>query len=522
MRKHLLTLFGAFAGLLALAGATLAEEFKVEGYTNGLSFAPGETLEFHVSTPAPSYDITIARSGVTDEVVWRKEGIKGGEYPSPEDAYAKGPGWPVSESLEIPADWRSGFYIVTFRATSEDGRIAEWEHFFVLRSANPGQENDAVLVIATSTYNAYNNWGGCNLYEGCYEVSLHRPIMRGLISKPDIERSRIADTGEPSEGFVPDYLNWMQEHDFPMWVGAAGWASYEQHFVRWAEAEGYSFDYATSEDLEFRPELLDNYKLMVSVGHDEYWSWNMRDAVESRIDKGLNVAWFVGNSVYWQTRYSDDGRSMISYKNDAHEKDPVKGTDQAHLLTTIWSDRSLNRPEGSLLGLSFNYAGYTRIGGATPHSSGGYQVYRPDHWVFEGTGLRWGDNLGVKDTIVGYEVDGLRYTIDEEGFPVPTGEGGTPTDAIILGMAPASLWNPEETPESFMAHTSDAEVAAIALYGDRTKWPRFKRGMAAMVIFDRGEGTVFNAGSTDWVHGLVGGDAKVEQVTRNVLNRLAQ
>lgn len=512
----------ALIALLLLPLAAAAEQARIEGYTNGFSFAPGEEVTFHVSTNAPAYSIRIMRSGVINETVWEKGGIPGAEHPVPDKAWEVGAQWPVSERLEIPADWRSGYYIVVFRTQGVDGSQDQSEHFFVLRSARPGKTSKTLLVIPTSTYNAYNNWGGSGLYEGAHKASILRPMMPGVITKPEVDTVRVADLGEPNEGYEPDVAAYLQKYGFPLWVLATGWASYEQPFVRWAEAEGYRFDYATSDDLELRPELLDNYRLMVSVGHDEYWSWNMRDAVESRIEKGLNVAWFVGNSVYWQVRFEDNGTAMVCYKYNVEKRDPVWGTDQQHLITTIWSDRRIKRPENHLLGLSFNYAGYTRIAGATPRSAGGYQVYRPEHWIFENTGLRWGDQLGIKDTIVGYEVDGLRYTIDADGYPVPTGEDGTPKNAQILALAPASLWNLEDTPQAFMGELSDAEVAAQAITGDRANWRRFRRGMAAMVTFQRGKGTVFNAGTTDWVYGLKGGDRMVEQVTRNVLNRLSQ
>ena len=35
---------------------------------------------------------------------------------------------------------------------------------------------------------------------------------------------------------------------------------------------------------------------MLSVGHDEYWSWEMRDAVEGFVAAGGNVAFFSGNT----------------------------------------------------------------------------------------------------------------------------------------------------------------------------------------------------------------------------------
>lgn len=512
----------AVIALITLPFSAYATQTKIEGYTNALSFAPGEKVGFHVSTTAPSYSIRIARSGVIDEIVWEKSGIPGKNHPVPERAWERGPGWPESLSLEIPADWRSGYYIITFMTHGVAGHRDQSEHFFVLRSANPGKDTKTVMMIPTSTLNAYNSWGGNNLYESATKVGLQRPISPGFITKPELEDSRIADIGEPNENYEADFFKWLEKHDLPQWVGAAGWATYEHPFVRWAEGEGYRFDYMTSEDLILRPELLDQYQLMVSVGHDEYWSWEMRDVLENRIEKGLNVAWFTGNSVYWQVRYENDNMTMVCYKPPTNPDPLQNNSEQKHLVTSIWSDPKIGRPENSLLGLSFNHGGYARIGGATPYSAGGYQIYRPDHWVFENTGLRWGDQLGNEDFVVGYEVDGIMYTIDEEGYPVPTGKDGTTTSATILGLAPASLWNEEETPQFILGSIPDAELAALVITGDRKNWRQFTRGNSAMIIFPKGKGTVFNAGSTDWIYGLKGGDRRVEQVTRNVLNKLSQ
>jgi len=49
----------------------------------------------------------------------------------------------------------------------------------------------------------------------------------------------------------------------------------------WAEGNGYTLDYAVNSDLEDHPELLQSYKLVLSVGHDEYWSSGMRDSLEA-------------------------------------------------------------------------------------------------------------------------------------------------------------------------------------------------------------------------------------------------
>ena len=37
-----------------------------------------------------------------------------------------------------------------------------------------------------------------------------------------------------------------------------------------------------------------------------------------------------------------------------------------------------------------------------------------------------------------------------------------------------------------------------------------------------GGGTVITSGSTDWAHGLAGRDRHIEQITRNILDRLSQ
>ena len=177
---------------------------------------------------------------------------------------------------------------------------------------------------------------------------------------------------------------------------------------------------------------------MLSVGHDEYWSWGMRDAVDAFVERGGNLAIFSGNTAYWQVRYEDDGRTMVCYKYAAREHDPVMGTDRQRLLTSIWSDPLIGRPENLTTGLSFCRGGYVRFGRAVPRSTGAYTVWRPEHWAFDGTNLRYGDPLGLGSYIVAYEVDGCDLKL-KDGLPSPTGADGTPADMAVLASAPARL-----------------------------------------------------------------------------------
>src|SRR5260221_5000598 len=98
--------------------------------------------------------------------------------------------------------------------------------------------------------------------------------------------------------------------------------------VRWLEAEGYDVSYATNVDVDVDPRLLRSHKAFLAVGHDEYWSWKMRDNVEQARDAGINLGFFSGNTSYWQVRFEaslitgDAGRTMVGYK-DFWAQDPI-------------------------------------------------------------------------------------------------------------------------------------------------------------------------------------------------------
>ena len=75
------------------------------------------------------------------------------------------------------------------------------------------------------------------------------------------------------------------------------------------------------------------------VGHDEYWSRNMRDNVIEGRDAGVNLGIFASNVLFWQVRFEPSStgiadRTMVSYKELA-SMDPVS---DPSLATTRWRD----------------------------------------------------------------------------------------------------------------------------------------------------------------------------------------
>ena len=89
---------------------------------------------------------------------------------------------------------------------------------------------------------------------------------------------------------------------------------------------------------------------------------------------------------------------------------------------------------------------------------GGYTVHRAGHWIFDGTGLGYGDVLGAGATVVGYECDGCVFTY-RDGLPYPTGEDGTPSTFEILGTCPTQHFTRETRAPS--AQAGRAERAGV-------------------------------------------------------------
>ena len=518
----------------------------VEGYCWPHSYLPGETVSLRCSSRVDQFSVAVTRVGAQREPMWERHNASAEHYEVSDKAWRAGCDWPVTAAIPIGRDWPSGFYEVAMiiapaaaaRSGHRDGHPGRLrsEAFFVVRSGEPPCDR-ALLVLSTNTYNAYNQWGGRCLYSGADRVSFARPVERGYLRRPaapfevDFDGRMASVESEPDREHCR-LQRYQAEGRYPLWTNSAGWHNWERRFVRWAESEGMQLDYAVNPDLEFVPELLEDRRLLLTVGHDEYWSWGMRQAVDSFVDGGGRWAIFGGNTMFWQVRYEDDGRTMVCHKSSARTSDPVVGGPDAHLMTGLWSDPWLAHPENRSTGLSFTRGGYCRVGDAVSDGSGAYTVHRPDHWVFDGTGLGSGDQLGLGSFVVGYEVDGcaIEWVSGTHGvaLPVPTGEDGTPVDLEILATAPARLISITddvcEAPEALwtgLDPPGDLEFVAEILFGDASgeNVARIAQGHAVISVMPQGRGLVFNAGTTDWAYGL-DANPTVQRISKNVVRGL--
>lgn len=495
----------------------------VTGYCWPQSIAPGSPVALHLSSPeGRPVAVEIARVGAERTVVWSGT-VAADDHPTPHDASANGCGWPAATAITADNDWTSGYYEVLL-TVDVDGRTRQSHAFFVVRPP-ADSANTILLQLATNTWHAYNDFGGRNLYNGGTHASLQRPMARGYLHKPDGAGRRVTTTNPPDRD-MNTHVGYIRLNHLSGWAGSAGWPDWEWPFLAWAERNGYGIDVITNADLEEHPAIVGGYELLLSVGHDEYWSGPMRDTVEGFIAGGGNVAFFSGNTALWQVRLEEpvDGTAsvMVGYKG-MFKNDPVYGTDRIGELTSIWSDHLIGRPENEMTGVSFNRGGYHRIGKRVTSGAGGYTVYRPEHWMFDGTGIDYGDVLGAASTAVGYECDGCDYTV-VDGLPYPTGSDGTPESFEILGMVPAAHFTrttaarPPKPDEP-----SEIEFLASRIFDSRDEEAvaRIAHGQAMLGTYTSpGGGTVITSGSTDWAHGLAGRDEQIEQITRNILDRL--
>lgn len=475
-----------------------------QAYPARLSLDPGETLVLHVSTEMPEFRVQIYRQGATLQWFATSEWFAGGYY-QPRAANADFL-WP-EYAIRTGYDWPSGAYIAMIETRDRSGVVyppdtstADGElgkALFVLRRAASSRAT-LLYKLATNTYHAYNhgrdtddfgNQVGGNLVANMkehyidvtfagYAVSMLRP---GGGTGGDWQDGGFAATqNDPYDAS-------SRRNNFAHW---------DAKMIQWLESNRYEVDYCTDVDLhqDAKGLLLDAnvYRMMLSVGHDEYWSWEMRENLARFVRNGGNVAFFSGDVMRWRVNYIDRDSAFYVHK----DKRGATGYDH-------WWDHQ-SYPSNFHTGVGGRNAGYA-LGLIDP---AGYTVRNTNHWVFRGTGLVDGDLVASRERLLSYRPDGARFQrdpktldvyldIDNDGNSVDR----TPHRFRILG--------------SFETGVNDTPIPGWSF--DRREPGDAPRG--ATMGLHTNVGTVFTGGTTEWPR-VVGVDPVVEQITHNVLRHL--
>jgi hypothetical protein len=352
---------------------SLGGEHEIEGYAGRASVRPGESFPLFVSTQARSFRVTAFRMGWYHgdgaRKVWQSGSVRGhaqgaaGLTPATRTIAVD---W--DPALTVPTDdWPAGAYVLRLDADSGAQRYVP----VIVRSADTSGK--VVLRHAIQTWQAYNTWGGYDLYKGPSGAYSERSLAVSLDRPYNLR-------------------------------GADMFLTYERNAVKLAESLGLPLAYVTDTDIAADSHLLDGAAALISLGHDEYWTPAERATVTAARDAGTNLAFLGANAMFRRTRLepasgaaasagaatSPGDRLVVCYKTD-YELDPLYGKHNA-AVTSDWRGAPAPDPESSLIGTV--YEGYP--------ANAAYVVTSPHSWVFAGTGVTAGERF---PNLVGIEYD---------------------------------------------------------------------------------------------------------------------
>ena len=336
----------------------------IEGYLNVTSAQRGESVDLFATTVAPTFTVEAYRmgwyQGLGARLVWTSPPVPGKVQAGATRIAATNSyeaRWEKSTSIAIDDTWPVGSYLLKLVAATGQQR---WVPLTVRDDASTAAY---VILNAVSSWQAYNRWGGCSLYD--------------CSAGGSGERSKMVSFDRPYDK-VTD--------------GSGDFIGNELPLIMRAEERGLDVTYITSVDLHQRAGLLTQHKALVSLGHDEYWSKAMFDGAEGARNAGVNLAFLGANAVYRQVRFEPSAvgpdRHMVNYRSTA---DPIRSTDPAQ-TTVSFRESPLNRPEAQLIGEQYQ---------CNPVRAD-LIVSEASSWIWAGVGVADGDHLEI---VVGSEYD---------------------------------------------------------------------------------------------------------------------
>ncbi len=399
----------------------------VDVYPAEWSIARGDTIRLKVRSTTP-YAVRVLRLGWYGGAGAREVASATGRppnpqpYPTPDPDYGLAEAkWSVTDQFTTDATWTPGLYVA--RVEQQGGK--QGLTFFVVRDDGVQPKAPILLVVGTHTHQAYNAWpgperGGKSLY--------------GFNSSPS----------HPSQSIGTLNQAVRVSYDRPFFVGGgtADVGGYEYPFVRWLEKNGYEVAYATDLDLHRDPGLAKGRRVVAFSGHEEYTTWEMFDNVIAARDAGTNFLFLSGDTWSWQVRLEAGAAgphsTVVGYKEswvkDPEQREAYKLREAGNVedakkhfrkVTRGWKNletdpgRGIDLRRPGMLITGVQSSGIIRDAAGNPMHGGLYPwahmtVDAPDHWLFEGTGLKRGD---VLPNVFGYEVDStMRGTPDYVAF----------------------------------------------------------------------------------------------------------
>jgi hypothetical protein len=448
---------------------------EIEGFADQTSVNVSGTIDFYVdvrddpNNTDPNFMLEIYRMGWYGglggrTMTWNHNGqpatyarLHGARQPVPQmgeagviDCLGQTPSsrnWVSTYSLVVPSDWVSGVYLakLTTLTTGKQSYI-----IFIVREDS--RSSDFLFQCSVTTYQAYNPWGGNSFYSyPCDE------IIPPCTEPPCCTPASAVSFNRPYAGMPFEPFGYgLGAGEFFVQINR-GWLAWEYNMARWLERQGYDVTYSTSIDTHRPWPASKRIKTFLSVGHDEYWSPEMRSNVSAARGVGVNLAFFSANSC-WNRILFDSAARQFGYIG------PWRGS---HL------NNSTDYPaEIELIGVEFVYNSVT----SDMKLRNPLEVPLGRRWFFDHIqGLNIEANR-ILTGLLGYELDGDW----EDPIPCNGITGAHPrADTVIL---------------------ADSTFPADPQF---TACPSSRTGHSYMTIYTAPSAAqVFATGSMDWNWGL--------------------
>ena len=156
--------------------------------------------------------------------------------------------------------------------------------------------SDILFKTSDMTWVVYNKYGGWNLYRGNGSYTFDSRATQASYNRPFQNRQ-----SKPQGQFE----NFLFGAEYPL--------------LFWLEKHGYDVSYASCEDVENWGENGDlipsNFRILLSVGHDEYYTQELRDSYKNARNAGVNLAFFSSNEMFWRSKWKGGtlGQEGVEY-----------------------------------------------------------------------------------------------------------------------------------------------------------------------------------------------------------------
>jgi hypothetical protein len=397
VRSSAIAAENARRGTLAWRIAPGTSPTAIEGFANLTYAAVGSTVRFYVTTDAPTFRATAYRmgwyQGLGARQIWTSPVERGAaQSECPLDAATNTVGcdnWRVSFVMKVTPSFAPGDYLIKLVAGPREAS------YVPLTVWDPTSTAAYVIMNRSLVEQGWNTYGGYSFYGG------EGPCIIDTTAYPACNRARVVSFDRPySSGF-----------------GASDFLTNEYPLVQLVEKEGLDVTYITDVTLNEHPNILMNHRALLSLDHDEAWTYTQRLAVHDAVAHGVNVVYFGAAAMVRHVRLEPSplgpDREEVDYRNAA--EDPLDGVGNPMEVTAnTWNDPPADWPPTSQIGVE--YSGYLHPGDYVP-----FVVADAASWVFRGIGLRDGSAL---PGVIGSDFDRV------------TSSAQTPANLMILAHSP--------------------------------------------------------------------------------------